>query len=512
MIDLRFWFSALRSSMKQVVFVIAGIALATLAVILFYPRTYQSNAQLLVRVGREHVRPGPTADAAGNGVAMQLTRENEIETAIGVMRSRSVLEEVVDDVGVDVIQDGYLPGDESASGPGLIKRVLGSVVGILSSIDPVTDRERAIRNLGKELHIANYGKASVVSIYYTTKSPDAAQRIVQSWVDTYLRKHAEFHTTSGSYAFFQQEESTLKKQLEATYSQLREAKTKFGLLTVHGQQQLLEGRAASIRDALVEARSAKSASESRLAALGSLLENTEDRTLTEEVSGKANEAHDSMRAQLFGLEVLERELAAKYKFDHPRLLAVRNQLDEAQSIVKKQDVDRNEVSSDINPTHQRLEQEFVLESAALKSLATRLESLQEQREDLEEEIKELNLTESEIADLNRRVAVLEQRYSSHSRRLDQARLDDALQQKSITSVNVVQPATLEERPVTPNKLIALFLGFVASLATLVGLPIVLTMDSVPNLIRFRDRDEHAKKNDELLPPMFQEPEEELSKE
>ena len=474
MSEVDYWLRSLRANFGKVALALALVFLATVSVILFYPRKYASNAQLLLRVGRESVRVDPTADATGESLPMQLTRESEIETALGVMRSRAVLEEVLDEVGVETIDAGVPATEDSASGTvrSFLHGAVGTAMGVISSIDPVPQHEKTIRDLGSDLHVSNSGKASVVSVSYATKSPEVANQVVTAWVDAYLKKHAEFHTTSGSYEFFQKEDEKLKKNLEDTYTQLRETKIRFGLTTVEGHQQLLEGRLASIRDMMVDVESSKSASESRIAELERLLETTEDRTQTEQVSGKANEAHDTMRAKLFELEVTEQEYLSKYKDEHPRLISIQKQIAEARDILRKQESDRNEVSSDVNPTHQRLDQELALEKATLTSLTTKCTSLAQQHAALADEIAKLNETESEIAELTRKVKIMEESYVSHSQRLEQARLDEALLAQRITSVNVVQQPTLEHRPVTPNKTLTAALGLLGMLATLLGLPLL----------------------------------------
>ena len=519
MLEIDCWLRSLRANFGKVALAMGLIFLATVCVVLFYPRKYASNAQLLLRVGRESVRVDPTADATGESLPMQLTRESEIETALGVMRSRAVLEEVVEKVGVETIDSGYLPGDAADSGgiASAIKGVLSPVFGLVQNIDPVPARERAIRDLGSDLHVSNQGKASVVSISYNTKSKEVANQVVTAWVEAYLHKHAEFHTTSGSYEFFQAEDEKLKQELEDTYAKLRETKNRFGLTTIDGHQQLLEGRMAALRDLKVDVESSKSASESKVAELQRLLESTDDRTQTEQVSGKANEAHDAMRAKLFELEVTEQEYRTKYKDEHPRLVSIERQIAEVREILSQQDPDRNEVSSDVNPTHKRLEQELALEKATLKSLTTKCNSLAQQYGKLAEEIAELNKTESQIAELTRNVKIMEESYVAHSQRLEQARLDEALLAQRITSVNVVQSPTLEHRPVSPNKMLTAALGLFGMLATLVGLPLLFAEQPSQSKVETTTKPERPampedpavteqKRREKLLDPMYYEQE------
>ena len=57
--------------------------------------------------------------------------------------------------------------------------------------------------------------------------------------------------------------------------------------------------------------------------------------------------------------------------------------------------------------------------------------------------------------------------------MEQARMHDVLAKMHITSVNVVQPASLQMRPVAPNKPVCAVMGFIAAVALALGLPVLI---------------------------------------
>ncbi|MEM6469219.1 MAG: hypothetical protein AAF802_06585 [Planctomycetota bacterium] len=510
------WFLATKRHVFTTGFVASIVIAATVCVVLFFPRTYRSRAQLLLRVGHENMTVDPTAEAAGQMVQMQLTRKNDIQTALEVMSSRGLLAEVVDRVGVALILDGDL--GEGAPEPRFpfldgFRRRIGS---LLSSIDPISDRERAIRELAGSLGVSSASEASVISAQYNADTPEAARRILEGWVDCYLSKHADLHRTTGSLEFFLQEEESIRERLDKINEQLRDAKTESGLVTVEGQQKLLEGQLAEVRKTLLAAQTQLSGSQARAEALQKTIERTDDRTVIDEVSGKANEARDLMRGQLFELEVLEREYAAKYKSDHPRLVAIRSQLDEAKRIVDDQNDGRQEVTSGLNPSYQRYQQELALELAAQQQHEKEVASLELQRGQLQTEIENLNSSEASIAALERQALILEEQYVEHSRRLDQARIDEALRERRITSVNLIQPASFEERPVTPDKRLTALFGILALLGAVVGLPLVLesrkSNESNSRTVAVLNRPKIDEASEAMLHPMFFDPEDRKAQE
>ena len=64
------------------------------------PKTYQSEAMLLVRLGRENVSLDPTA-ATGQTVNLSQNRENEIKSEMEILTSQALAEMVVDTIGYE---------------------------------------------------------------------------------------------------------------------------------------------------------------------------------------------------------------------------------------------------------------------------------------------------------------------------------------------------------------------------------------------------------------------------
>jgi uncharacterized protein involved in exopolysaccharide biosynthesis len=87
-----------------------------------------------------------------------------------------------------------------------------------------------------------------------------------------------------------------------------------------------------------------------------------------------------------------------------------------------------------------------------------------QRGQLIEELKQLNHHEVRINDLEREASLLEASYRGYSEKLEQARIDDALEAGRISNVNVVQPASYVVEPVKPQKLLIVALGLAAAMA------------------------------------------------
>src|SRR4051812_24002069 len=75
-----------RHKKKAAAFVTLVIALAV-GVLVYAPRKYKSEARLFLQIGRESIRLDPTATTGKTIGIQQSNRDNEIATAIEVLKS-----------------------------------------------------------------------------------------------------------------------------------------------------------------------------------------------------------------------------------------------------------------------------------------------------------------------------------------------------------------------------------------------------------------------------------------
>ena len=474
----RWWWGFQKPVLALTIISVGCIALLTLGVLLMYPRTYQSTAKLLLRPGRESVTVGPAVAAIGQAMPVQQTPQNETETALGVMHSRLLMQVVVDTVGAKSILNGELSvSDPSKEAPAhLVSRLSSKLKTWIGSLDQVDDSEKAVRRLGKHLSITAARDSSVIKIQYSAASPELAHKVVQTYVDAYVDKHGDFHRTPGTLKFFQTEQERLTEQLRLAHEALRTIKDESGLVTVIGQQSLLENELSTVRSKFNEVDGDLSASISKIDELRRQLASLDSRAILQESSG-TSDSREAMRTRLFELEVLEQDLASRYTDTHPRLVSTRRQLSEARDILDSQTGQRDQVIRGINPTFQRIETELALENATRDSLSRKRVTVTAQLESLRREIGQLNQQSELIAQRTRNVEILETQYIAHSKRLEQARIENMLQQEHITSVREIQPASLERRPVSPNKLLCVIFGMTACLGAVVGIPMCFSPDT-----------------------------------
>ncbi len=421
---------------------VAIVGLTTIGTLL-WPESYQSDAKLLVRIGRESVTLDPTA-STGQVLTIHQARESEINSELEILTSRELAEKVVDAVGPEVI-----------AGPGLLQRL-----GLPSGADP---RERAVEHLMEGLNVEVLKDTNIITLSYRARSPDLAQRVVGKLIDLYLDKHIAAHRTTGSYEFFSQEADKLRGALAQTEARLRDLKNKTNVGALDEQRRILLDRIGAVQQEIQQTNTGLSASAAKVAEMQRMLPDLPQTVVTQQTSGFPNTAADGMRQKLYELQLKEQDLLSKFNETSAPVVEIRRQITQAQELLKHEEEKRTQVTEGLNMAYQQVKANLLVEQAALSALKAKGTSLTGELSRARGELKALNDTEVELAQLERQLATERESYKKYSSDLEQARIDRALEIERISNISVVQAATLVSVPVSPRNLLNIILGFVLGL-------------------------------------------------
>jgi uncharacterized protein involved in exopolysaccharide biosynthesis len=170
-----------------------------------------------------------------------------------------------------------------------------------------------------------------------------------------------------------------------------------------------------------------------------------------------------MRDQMYQLQVKKEEAAAKYTQSHPQMTRIVEQIDAARDILSREAPERTQVITATNRIHEEVQLAVVTEEPTLASHQTRAATLCQQLAAVRGELKGLNENELRIVALQREVELQQAAYRKYATNLEQARVDQALQDQRISNITIAQPATYEPKAAQPRKVLWIALGFVAGL-------------------------------------------------
>lgn len=423
------------------------------------PRAYRSQAKLFVRLGRENATLDPTATfGQAPVVAVPQSRENEINTAVEILKSRVLLDKVVDAVGPQAILSGRsVPPEGEADAP---------------TPEAAERRYRAVARLTKLLDVEPVRKSNVLAVTYDGPNPELAQAVVSKLLELFLERHMQLNRTPGAHQFLADHTARQRAQLTRAEEELRDLKNAAGLIAPEGQRQILVNRIGRLNDELLQTAGSLVAADAEVRLLRDKLAGLSPTHVTARTKGVRNEAADNMRGQLYALQLRELELRQKHPAGHPELERVRQQAAAAQDILRHEEQPREQTTEGPNRVYEETQIALLRQEPVLASLRARAEALRAQLDQQRGELRALNESSLRVARLEREVGLQESNYRRYAENLEQAQIDRALEAERISNISIVQPATYDPIAVRPRLLLNCGLGLLFAVLGSVGLALV----------------------------------------
>jgi uncharacterized protein involved in exopolysaccharide biosynthesis len=455
------------------------------ATIFLFPKKFESEAKLFVRLGRGSASLDPST--MGQTISIQESRESEMNSIVDMLEGRGLAEEVVSIIGADRLNQKYAWAEIQAElysewiaeklATWLPAEEIPVSQGTDADLAEMDDREQfelAVKELIKNLRIDSPKKSTTISIAYRARSPQLAQEVVTAVIECYEHMHIEAYQSGGVLEFFDEQFAAQEQLVSESEDSMRLTKTENSMLTLKGKQDSLQTEITDVKKMQLSAFADLDAAEARVAKLKSDMQSLPPEMLSQQTTGIAENATDAMRDRLYELEIQEKELSAKYVATHPELIRVREQLRTARGIVDQQPKEREQSVRAVNPVRLGIHNELLLAEAAVVSLRARCESLKELEAGLNERLMEINQLEVLSESLQRKVDIARENHKSYAKKLEESRINAALDQQSLSNVSIVSPPSIRFKHVSPQRSLLAVLAAMLSISA--GIAFALLCD------------------------------------
>ena len=410
--------------------------------------TYQTVAQLLIKVGRENIYVPTVPTSGASPPVFSFNREEQINSEIEILKSRFLAEKVVGSLGPATIYKG------------LNNPKKGFVSTILRGNEaPRSPADTAVLNLQNALTVEGVKKSDVIDVSFKHTDPRMAASVVNTLVDFYLDHHVNVHKNPQSYRFFQEQARVLKGQLTHAEEQLKAFKKQHDITSLDEEKTLQLTQEAALRAALNQTLSQRAETENRVRQLRLQLAATPKTVPQGEEIDHNPFLLDTLQARLIELELKEKDLLTKYT---EQSLLVQNVRDEIQLVREKlamQETKRyGKTRSGLNVTYQRVQEDLLRNEADLKALKAKEETQRAHLADYREKLAQLNRIEMELNRLEHEVDVNRQNYRLYLTKFEESRISDAMDTEKIANVSLIEPARPPLKPVSPRIFLNLVLG------------------------------------------------------
>ncbi len=433
---------------KRIILITFTTIVATVTIITFLlPPTYEAEARLLVRVGRENVyRPEV---GAGPNQVLSFNNEEVINSETNILTSRDLIARVVSSLTVERLY------------PALAK----------TAPRRGTPLDAAVKRFGEDLAVEGIRRSNVIRILLRHEDPDMAAKSLNLLVDYFKEKHLQ--------AYSDQQSSYLREQLTAYETRLTESqgrleafKQKHRVFSLEEQRTLLLKQRAELDSGLKLTQSQINEAQYKIASVTRLLGTVSPQVPLSTETERYRSMDDAKR-QLLALQLKEQDLLRKFTESNQLVVGVRREIEIVRAFISREEQEvKRRMQTGQNVVYLDLERELNRLRAELPSQEAKAASLGRQIAQLDLQIPTLDMTEMAIENLKRDVAVNDRNYRNFLEKVEDARILEDLDRQKSANISVIQAATVPVEAVRPRKLLNVMLGLLLGAFASLGVAFV----------------------------------------
>ena len=444
---------------KVILITFVAVILGAYTTLQWMTEQYQSEASLLVMLGRENIELPTTVQQTG--IVATGMRPEELNSEIQILHSRRLIEEVVDELGPQAF--AFAPPKPHGIAQTVkfyfklsarwCKQRYNDVLILLNLKKRLTARETAILLLDGAIDGTPEKDSYVIAVAVRLPSAALATQVAQTLLKRYFELRTRLRRTPLEQEFFRQQLRDQSAQLQALENKRADIISAYNLSSLPEQRALLLKQRTDLETQTINDRS----SDARLAQEQSLMRSKLPK-LTETIPSSTEQSlNPEGRAYMDRLSELQVErvkIAGKYQ---PTAEPLTRLDDEIASIEDKLKQSSPTVLGSVidksNPVKQQFVQNTETNDVTLAGLQAEQQALQRPIRATGRQLVALNEGEQKLTDVDRELKLVEDSYIDFAKRDREATLHAELDDTHLQNVSVVSPPTEPFAPVSPKKML-----------------------------------------------------------
>jgi uncharacterized protein involved in exopolysaccharide biosynthesis len=424
--------------------VAASFGFVLLATMLFavLSARYESHFKVLLRRGR--FNPVVSSQPAS---PMDFTRsditEEELNSEVELLSDEDLLKQVV-------IMAELVPADTSDS-------------------ERPAEIEHAVRKLSRRLNVGALKKSNLIQVNYKDTDPERAARVLAALSTLYVRRHMNLQRPSGEIQFFDQQTAESEKKLRQSEAELVHFTRARGVVSAAMERDIALQRLGEADAAYRQVDQDRVETERRIASLGEQLKSFPSRSVTIKRWADNPEVLEKMKTHLLELQLKRTELLTRFEPSYRLVQEVDRQIAETQaSIAAEALTPVRDETTDKDPNYEWARMEMEKDQVQRDGLRVRQSDAFSQVASLRMFAQQMQSDSMDQQDLMRAAKADEDNYLLYLHKREEARIGDALDERRILNVAIV------EAPVAPalavhSLLVYFLLAFGLAMAFSVGI-------------------------------------------
>jgi uncharacterized protein involved in exopolysaccharide biosynthesis len=448
----------------KLIFVVFASGLATALVFSFLQvPAYKATAKLMVTSKRARITVSPDPR---DGATVDRVTEKDLNSEVALLRSESLVREVL-----EALRNRIAPPAK----PGVVQRLIKVVAfplrlpGILyrtiHHVSPPTQMDNWVNMTMKHLSVSDLSGSNLIEVSYQGSDPAWAAELVNKLVKRHIERHAQLDQQSEALGFFESQRRLLSQRMQKAQQALSEFYDREGIEPGADQRTALGARLSGLKVDLAKAQADLAEGEARSDYLTRAM-NGRSQTVDPQAAAAQGSPLQLIRSRVLELELQRTEALSKYAPTSTMIRDLDRQIVEARRLMTQEEK-RSGAAAD--PTHQALALELAQTQAQLAAVKARSATLQSQVADSQAKLEHLDQVASQQDRLEQDVAAAKESLLTYSKKQEEARFSDALDESKIVNVTLVEPAVTPMEPLPSKRILILALGAIMSLMAGVGL-------------------------------------------
>jgi polysaccharide biosynthesis protein PslE len=295
--------------------------------------------------------------------------------------------------------------------------------------------------------------------------------------ELYLQGHLRVHKTAGAHDFFRSQADQYRHQLEDAQARLSDFRRQHNVILLPEQKDLMLRRVMETQNAVNEVSASLQEAESRVRTLKTQIVPLDARVITQSRVLPNQYSIERLHTMLAELQNRRTDLLAKFRPDDRLVREVDDQIRDTNAAMERAGkLTSVEQTTDVNPLRQSLEAELARAELTHVGLVSRANILAGALRSWRIRLAQLDDVTSEHDVLNRKIKESEENLILYSKKQEESRIEDSLDQLKIANVSILEPPVTPTLPSKPNVPLNLGVGLLLAAIVSVGTAFALEMN------------------------------------
>jgi uncharacterized protein involved in exopolysaccharide biosynthesis len=434
------------------------------------PIFYEVSGKLLVQRARAELLLTPAV--AGAGYGMILPQQQDLTAEVELLKSPSLSRIVVKKLGIyrepetasapePVLLAGLLPFPNSLTAwlPPWLSTWL-SESATAPEAPPARNTpsplDRAAAAISRGLTVQAIPNSNVIEVRYRTTEPSKAVDVVNTLLTSYLDRYLEVRRTPGVTEFFTEQLHLYEQKLRASEEALRQFEERTALVNTNVQMEAYSRQLADAEQNILKARYDILDKQAKMTSNKAHLQSLPERIITSQTF-RANPMAETLQLRLLELETEREKLLQSYTDSDRRVHDIDARIATLRQRLEAQPawVAAGETLQP-HPLRSNLQESIAATEASLSRLKLNQQEAAEQVGLLRGRIAEIARQAVDRGVLTREVRTHEDAYLLYLKKVEEARISEAMDQQKMMNVTIAEEASPAMAPLTKKRLAYIF--------------------------------------------------------